>query len=564
MPQIWTDITNHAIPWKAVDKFCRRWVIVNAACLLLISFLGIVIPFLGILAGLIFSYFLIEKTVDKRISIGFGILAYILGAVITVFIIDIIYRGDAGDEFQRIITSGISGASIAVLLIFFQDSNIRQDFGRTILLIVSYIIAFSTERCLKNSLLLMRIENFSMNAAINILAFIWFNMVIGFSIALIQKEIPNHPLFSFKFPDNIWGKILRYWKPIIFYPLLLIAVYHLRFPMINFTRDLLDPPYQPPLTKVEQPIPIPDEPITDKNAREVVPIARWTNYDNNSISLIRSVKFSADSRFLWTCSISDRQIRIWSLSTSTFITAPMSCDYIDLNSTHQLLAVQYNGSIHLYNTTTWKELFSTPGAPHDTRLNPNGTQLATLEFQKKPQLRQTTNGIQLAEFPEAYLIDFNTNGTLLASGDGEGTVRIWRTADQQLIYTFYVDPDNTSKQKAISSVAFNPQGNLIAVASENGKTYLWSLESKQLIRTFPGSMDLLSHMEFNPDGTVLAIHSEALGLQLCQVSTGRPLMEYNNDEIDFHTFDFSPDGTMITLVGQNSDDILILGIPKRN
>ncbi|MEO7155929.1 MAG: hypothetical protein ABI039_00120, partial [Vicinamibacterales bacterium] len=58
-----------------------------------------------------------------------------------------------------------------------------------------------------------------------------------------------------------------------------------------------------------------------------------------------------------------------------------------------------------------------------------------------------------------FSVRFSPDGQFLASGGGDGTVKIWRVSDSSLVRTFNFDPSND-----VYSVAFSPDGQYIAAA----------------------------------------------------------------------------------------------------
>ncbi len=605
MPQLWTDITNHAIPWKAVYRFARRWVAVNVACIgifllyavILVLGQGSAVGGLGAMWGPILCYIVIKKIVDKRFSLDYVILAYILGITAAGIINGLIFKRPEEGITESIVAHFIfskkpngtlfpgiiTGAVIGVFLILLQGRRIHPGLYRKAFLIISHILAFSGSQYLLNLLFHTPFTDFNTFFAILSLAFIWFNWMIGIGLAMIQQEIPPPLRLPFKLPDNLLGKILRRWKPLVFYPLLLIATYYLRNAIVNSILYLSDPPYQPPLVEAGHPFPIPDSPITAENAREVVPIARWSFRQNQDEHLysddLPGIKFSADSRSLWNCSVSDRKLRVWSVADGTFTTPPINCDLMDFNSNHQLLAVVYKESLHLYRSTDWSELLEIKAPVYHIGISPDGTLLATTGPEGKFLFYRTNDGAQIAELPPVYkiishpdgtqtsevllskAIALNADGTLLASVNITSEVQIWSLPDLQPAGTF-----SLNEGELIDSIAFNSQNTRLAAVTIQGKIYLGSLETGQWIRNIEGNLGSNNSIAFSPDGTLLAASSTSPSLTLWNVSSGRLMMEYDINELkgNSHAFDFSPDGKLIALRTNNSNDILILGIPKRD
>jgi WD40 repeat protein len=64
---------------------------------------------------------------------------------------------------------------------------------------------------------------------------------------------------------------------------------------------------------------------------------------------------------------------------------------------------------------------------------------------------------------------FSPDGTLLASGSNEGTVKIWDVATGNLLRTL------EGHSSLIESVAFSPDGNLLAAGGFAGRISIWGI-----------------------------------------------------------------------------------------
>ena len=78
-----------------------------------------------------------------------------------------------------------------------------------------------------------------------------------------------------------------------------------------------------------------------------------------------------------------------------------------------------------------------------------------------------------AELGAVYSIDISDDGRLLASGGGDGTVRLWEMAPIQQVAAF------TGHDYRVTSLDFSRDGNFLASISPNATAYVWDVQIKR-------------------------------------------------------------------------------------
>jgi urease accessory protein UreF len=100
-------------------------------------------------------------------------------------------------------------------------------------------------------------------------------------------------------------------------------------------------------------------------------------------------------------------------------------------------------------------------------------------------------------------VTFSTDGTTLAAGSGDGTARLWDMATHRPSGSL-----PTSSAGAVDSVAFYPDTKTLATATTDARVRLWDVATHRPAGSLPTSpTGRVSSVAFSPDGTTLVAGS---------------------------------------------------------
>ena len=187
--------------------------------------------------------------------------------------------------------------------------------------------------------------------------------------------------------------------------------------------------------------------------------------------------------------------------------------------------------------------------------SPDGTTIASGSSDKTVRLwdAETGKNIIILEGHTGRVnsVMFSPDGTKLVSGSRkDGTVRLWAVQTGKIIATL------GRHTEMVESVVYSPNGQTLVSGTSDGTIRLWNVETGENTDTLTGHTGVVISGKFSPDGRILASGSGDNTVRLWNAQTGKHI-----DTLEGHTYQvksltFSPDGT--TLASGGSYDIVRL------
>jgi RNA polymerase sigma factor (sigma-70 family) len=225
------------------------------------------------------------------------------------------------------------------------------------------------------------------------------------------------------------------------------------------------------------------------------------------------------------------------------------------------VALVMNGTdVSLWDVTTGKELRRYTGPDVDflttIAISPDGQILAAGE--SMGQLRPskiilwdiaTAKEIRRLEGHQGSVpsIAFSPDGTSLASGSADKTIRLWDVG------TGVLRTQINANEKGVYSVVFAPGGKTIASVAEDGWTRLWDTASSKQLHAIKSENAHIMAAVFSPDARLFATGEEAPDgsgtIRLWNPETGKLVRQWVTDMLGaVHGLAFSPDGKAIASI----------------
>jgi WD40 repeat protein/transcriptional regulator with XRE-family HTH domain len=185
-----------------------------------------------------------------------------------------------------------------------------------------------------------------------------------------------------------------------------------------------------------------------------------------------------------------------------------------------------------------------PGDSGIVQFSSDGTLLATADAHGTvrlwdPATGRPVNGPLRGHTARVRSVDFAMGGKVLATASEDATVRLWdtTTGKQTGILTGHTGP--------VRSVDVNSPGTLVATAGEDKTVRLWERHTRRSRGVFRGHGDTVRVVKFSPDGTRLASFSSDNTARLWDPATGNRVGGAMSHSGTIHALGFGPGGRLL-------------------
>ncbi len=148
-------------------------------------------------------------------------------------------------------------------------------------------------------------------------------------------------------------------------------------------------------------------------------------------------------------------------------------------------------------------------------------------------------------------VAFSRDGTLLASGSGAASVKVWNMTDGKEIQLF----QGHAGFDYVTTVTISPDAKLVASTanmsgSPEGEIQVWELTTGKTVLAHNPHGDRVNCLEFSPDGKCIASAGDDHIARIWDSESGEEMIKLDGHEWNVSDLAFSHDGKRVATVGE--------------
>jgi WD40 repeat protein len=145
----------------------------------------------------------------------------------------------------------------------------------------------------------------------------------------------------------------------------------------------------------------------------------------------------------------------------------------------------------------------------------------------------------LGPFSWITCLSFSADGTTLATGHDDGSLRLWDVTTRQPLASL------RGPHTHVSAVALSPDGKMLASAGEEKLIELWDVPGRSPVRILAGHTDRISALAWHPTLPRLYSAGWDTTVRVWDTETGEPVILLNSHAAQVHALAVSADGALL-------------------